>query len=204
MLTTAMMIELFGYLGSLLVVISMLMTSVKRLRVVNTVGSVIFTTYALIIHSYPTALMNFALIIINVYHLIQLEKKDRHYDLIKVEAGAGMMKYLLDYYRDDILKTFKDVALDVSADCDEAYIVTCDTVPAGLLLGNRTDDGVVRIIIDYATPAYRDTSVGMFLYSMLSDYGIRRLEFSGRAVGHESYLKAMGFEKTDAGYVKEL
>ena len=38
-----MIIELIGYLGSALVVFSMLMTSIVKLRVVNTVGCVIFT-----------------------------------------------------------------------------------------------------------------------------------------------------------------
>ena len=51
-------IEMVGYLGSVLVVVSMLMSSVIKLRVINTVGSGIFAVYALIIHSYPTALMN--------------------------------------------------------------------------------------------------------------------------------------------------
>ena len=41
--------ELIGYFGSALVVISMLMTSVVRLRIINLIGSVIFTCYALII-----------------------------------------------------------------------------------------------------------------------------------------------------------
>ena len=46
-----MYVELIGYLGSLLIVVSMLMTSVVKLRIINTVGSVIFTGYALTIHS---------------------------------------------------------------------------------------------------------------------------------------------------------
>ena len=46
---TKLLIELFGYLGSALVVVSMLMSSVVRLRVINTIGSVIFAIYALII-----------------------------------------------------------------------------------------------------------------------------------------------------------
>ena len=48
------MIELVGYLGSALVVASMLMSSVVKLRVINTLGSGIFAVYALMIHSYPT------------------------------------------------------------------------------------------------------------------------------------------------------
>ncbi|MDO5338306.1 MAG: YgjV family protein [Eubacteriales bacterium] len=74
------MIEMLGYLGSLLVVVSMLMTSVIKLRIINTIGASIFAVYALIIRSYPTALMNTCLVIINIYNLIWLLKKERHYD----------------------------------------------------------------------------------------------------------------------------
>ena len=42
-----MMIEMIGYLGSILVLISMLMSSVIKLRVINTIGSGIFCVYAL-------------------------------------------------------------------------------------------------------------------------------------------------------------
>ena len=66
-------IEAIGYLGSFLVVISMLMTSVNRLRIVNTVGSLIFTVYAFIIGSYPTAFMNMCIIGINLYQLYHLQ-----------------------------------------------------------------------------------------------------------------------------------
>ena len=55
-------IEIVGYAGSALVLVSFLMTSVFKLRVVNTVGSIIFAIYALIIRSYPTAVMNIALV----------------------------------------------------------------------------------------------------------------------------------------------
>ena len=74
-----MIIELIGYFGSLLVVVSMLMTSVIKLRIINTVGSLIFTVYALIIKSYPTALMNFSLVLINVYNLYRLLKVQKDY-----------------------------------------------------------------------------------------------------------------------------
>lgn len=75
MMNTSIIIELVGYLGSVLVVISMLMTSIIRLRVVNSIGAGIFTVYALIIQSYPTALMNFCLVVINIYNLICIFKK---------------------------------------------------------------------------------------------------------------------------------
>ena len=74
---TKLLVELVGYLGSILVMVSMLMTSVKKLRIVNSIGCVIFTAYALIIHSYPTALMNGFIIIINIHHLIKISKMEK-------------------------------------------------------------------------------------------------------------------------------
>ena len=96
------MIEMIGYLGSALVVVSMLMSSVVKLRVINTIGSGIFAAYALMIHSYPTALMNGFLIGINVYNLIKLSRKDKSYDLVDGVEDDGLLRYLLDYYREDI------------------------------------------------------------------------------------------------------
>lgn len=81
---TKLLIELFGYLGSVLVIISMLMTSVKKLRILNMTGSLIFTIYAIIIHSYPTALLNSFLVIINLMHLIRMakaEKREKNFDI---------------------------------------------------------------------------------------------------------------------------
>ena len=64
-MTKEMIIEAVGYLGSFLVLVSFLMTSVVKLRIVNTIGSLIFMIYALIIKSYPTAVMNACLVLIN-------------------------------------------------------------------------------------------------------------------------------------------
>jgi hypothetical protein len=64
-------LEFFGYIGTALVVVSMMMTSVTRLRVLNICGSVIGAIYALIGGVYPMALMNICLIGINLYRLVR-------------------------------------------------------------------------------------------------------------------------------------
>ena len=66
-------IELIGYIGSWFV--SMLMTSITKLRVVNMTGSVISIIYALIIGSFPVALMNICLLLINAYNIIKLKRQ---------------------------------------------------------------------------------------------------------------------------------
>ena len=72
----ALCVELFGYLGSCLVVVSLLMTSVMKLRIINTIGSTISGIYAFIIGSFPLVLMNTCLITINVYNIFKLKKSE--------------------------------------------------------------------------------------------------------------------------------
>lgn len=127
------MLEMIGYLGSALVVVSMPMSLVIKLRVINTIGSGIFAAYARMIHSYPTALMNGFLIGINIYNLIKLTQKDRSYDLVEGAQGEGLLRYLLDYYREDIRTYFPDFSANSGA--DRVYIVCGNGNPAGVLLG---------------------------------------------------------------------
>ena len=49
---TSMIIEIAGYIGSVLVVVSMLMSSIVKLRIINTTGSSISAIYALYIHTH--------------------------------------------------------------------------------------------------------------------------------------------------------
>ena len=72
---TNMLLEIMGYIGSTLVVVSMLMSSIVKLRVINTIGSIISVIYALLCGALPLALMNLCLIIINIYNLILLFKQ---------------------------------------------------------------------------------------------------------------------------------
>ncbi len=203
-MTNAMMIELIGYVGSLLVLVSMLMSSVVKLRIINMIGSAIFAVYALIIHSYPTALMNSCLVVINIYNLVKLTRKDQSYALVDGEAGDSLLHYILDYYGEDIGKYFPGFK-NKELSSDKAYIVCCNANPAGVLLGRETKEGVLEVALDYSVPAYRDCSVGEYLYSKLPGKGIRTLVFSEeRSKEHVSYLNKMGFVKENGAYVKRL
>ena len=190
-------VELIGYLGSALVVISMLMTSVVRLRVINLIGSAIFTCYALLIRSYPTAAMNLFLVGINVYHLLRLLKAQKHYDLVATGMKNSYVAYLLEKNRDDILKWFPEFSLP-----DEdgiACLVCCDSNPAGLFLGRAAGDGDIEVLLDYTTPVYRDTSVGVYLHGWLAQAGYRSLVFRGHAPQHEGYMAKVGYQRNERG-----
>ncbi len=199
-----MIIETIGYIGSALVLVSMLMTSVVRLRIINLIGSIIFAGYAIAIASYPTALMNIALAGINIYHIVKLCNEQRSYKLISISQDDGYFSYLLDKNVEDIRYWFPEYSpKDIKADV--AYLVLCESDPACLFLGTQTTPGNIEVQLDYATPAYRDTSVGRYLYTKLSKEGYDFLTFRQKAVNHIPYLKKTGYTETeDHAYVLDL
>ena len=200
---TAMLIEIFGYIGSVLVVVSMLMSSIVKLRVVNTIGSIVSGIYALIVGALPLVLMNACLIVINVYNLFKLLKTKQVYDLVDGEVDDTFVAYFLERYAEDIKTYFPGYAKENLGD-KKAYVICCDGNPAGVMIGEEKD-GTIDILIDYSTPAYRDCSVGTFLYSKLPAKNIHQLVFAQKlSETHESYMRKMGFVKENDVYIKKL
>ena len=194
-----MIIEIIGYIGSFLVVFSMLMSSIVKLRVINTIGSVISGTYALICGAYPLALMNLCLIIINVVNLVKLLGKKMPYELVEGNTGDSLVKYFLDYYGDDI-KTFFPAFAGTDEGVNSAFITCCEGTPVGLLLGNRQGD-TLDLVVDYTTPAYRDCSAGKYLHEKLPESGVHTLRFSRTLTDrHKEYLEKMGYTNKDGAW----
>ena len=83
-------VEIFGYIGTALVIISMMMTSLTRLRILNISGALISFVYALICSVYPVALLNGALSAINGIQLTKdLIKKRKANDSREIFASKG-------------------------------------------------------------------------------------------------------------------
>lgn len=68
-------IEWIGYLASILIVISMFMKDIFKLRFINLVGCILFVIYGLIIEAYPVALANGIIVFVNLYYLYKLFKE---------------------------------------------------------------------------------------------------------------------------------
>lgn len=64
-----MWIEVIGYIGMALVLGSFLMKKVHLIRLVNVCGAILSLTYGILTKTWPTAVLNGALIIINCIYL---------------------------------------------------------------------------------------------------------------------------------------
>lgn len=68
-------LELFGYLGTALIFLSMMMTNLTKLRVLNMSGSVISAIYAALSNTWPVVVLNGGLFLINAVQLIRKQIK---------------------------------------------------------------------------------------------------------------------------------
>ena len=188
-------LQLVGYFSTLLVLVSFLMTSVVKLRLVNLVGSGIFVVFAILTQSYPTAIMNIGICAINIYFLIRLMKSKSLTTILPIEQDNAYLKAFLDLYKDDIRTYFPRFRAE-APEADAAYFVYYDMDPVGLIMGNKGPDGALDVLLDYTTPKYRDASVGRFLYpKLLGEEGFSALKVRNVSAKHEGYLKKIGFRQ---------
>ncbi len=195
-------LEIFGYFGTLLVLLSMMMTSVKKLRLVNMSGSVVSAIYAALSNTWPVVILNVGLFIINAVQLIRFNKVKRELIAVEADSRDANVKYFVDYYLDDIKLFFPSFDPDHTGE-RQAFVVYNETEAIGILIGEKNGNEV-NVEIDYVSKKYRDRSVAKFLFNYLKEYGIKTIVASPSVPMHNDYLEAMGFEKMGEKMVKTL
>ena len=88
------LLEIFGYTGSFLVILSMMMTSVSKLRALNVCGAFISAIYSAVYQAYPVVLLNVCLMIINVFQLVRNRANEKRTGLtISAEISTEALEY---------------------------------------------------------------------------------------------------------------
>ena len=67
-------IEIIGYAGSLLVAVSLMMSSLVRLRWINLGGALAFAVYGWLVGAYPVLAVNGFIVLVNVYYLWRMNR----------------------------------------------------------------------------------------------------------------------------------
>ena len=195
-------LEILGYIGTALVIVSMMMTSVLKLRIFNLCGSVIGLIYAILCHTWPVALLNFALTIINIIQILRQKRHRYKFDYAKVHLQDGAVAYFLRHYEKDIEKFFPG-SLPVLEENTEVYVTFVEGEMVGLLIGARQGE-TLHILLDYAIARYRDLSVGKFIFPKLKEKGIHTLIAQTGNREHNSYMKRLGFIQKGQQFTKKL
>jgi EamA domain-containing membrane protein RarD len=88
-------LELYGYLGSALIAISLMMSDIRKLRWINLVGAGSFASYGLLINSWPVAILNGFIVLIDVVHLWQLSRETRVSHSVEFAADDAFVQSVL-------------------------------------------------------------------------------------------------------------
>lgn len=195
-------LELFGYLGTAFVLISMLMTSVVKLRIFNLTGSVISVIYAVLTGTWPVVVLNFCLTIINIGQLIRLRKTKVEFTYVQAGAQDKLLTHFLNVNQADIEKYFPGYAYEPQEDT-QVHMVYDGMEAVGVMIGQRQGNTFVSDL-DYVTPKYRDCSIAQYLFGQLKEGGFEQVVEAKVSDLHDQYLVKMGFVASEGTFRKVL
>jgi hypothetical protein len=202
--------EGLGYAASLIILVSLLMTNVFRLRVINLAGSLFFALYGWLIGSWPVCLINLVIAGIDGWYLVQALRVSAFFDLQPAASvGPEYLKRFFLFHERDLLAHAPGLTLEDLRDACSCMIFR-DLLPVGLFAFRRAGPDAA-IVIDYMIPEYRDFKAGRFLYRTKRMYfkeqGIKRFRAVARHPSHPKYLLKNGFVReagVAGGFVNEL
>ena len=199
-------VELIGYLGSILVAISLMMKSLLRLRIINLIGALFFTLYGILLGAYPVAFLNGIIVCIDLYYLVQMWRQKDFFTFLEVSPKGKYLNAFVEFYKHDILEIIPTYTHNTGADL-LCFFILRNMMPAGLFIA-KVQGEEAHIQLDYVIPNYRDFQVARFIFeenaAFFRERGIRRFVSDGGSAIHRSYLEKMEFVNQGGLYVHEI
>lgn len=202
------LVELIGYLASALIVLSLLMASVLKLRVINLVGAVVFTLYGLLIGSFPVVVSNGAIVVIDLYYLWRMWRDRAHesyFEVVEWPKDGVYLPRFLAFHADDI--RVSQPGFSGVRDDHTAFVVLRDATPVGVVLVREPEDGTATVDLDYVTPEHRDFQAGPHVFGPHGPFaarGITRVAATASTSLHRRYLERLGFERAGDAWVRRV
>jgi hypothetical protein len=205
-------LEAIGWVGSILIVWSLMQARVLRFRWMNFIGAFIATIYNGVIGIWPFAFMNAAITIIDAYWLMRLYREkhdDQVYSVIPMNPEDAYLQHLLEVHIEDITKHQPDFAPHVSdaAHKRSTFLVTRGDEAVGVVAISDQGGGTGLVELDWVKERFRDFAPGEFVYrssSALPDAGFSRLEIESHEALDREYFRKMGFRTDHTRWVREL
>lgn len=197
-MNTHVVLELFGYVASALIVLSVMMSSILRLRLINLIGAAMFAAYGFMIGAYPVAALNGFIVMVNGYYLLRMVRAREYFRLLKLKPESDYLGYFLEFYRKDIKRILPDFEY-CPVENQVTLFVLRDCSPVGVFIAERKPDGVLRVALDFVIPNYRDLKIGRFLFveqaGFFRELGVREIVIAPRTKQFGEYLVRVGFEQ---------
>jgi hypothetical protein len=173
-------LDLFGWTGSALLIVSLLQTRVLRFRLLNLAASVILVLFNALVAVWPMVGMNVATSAINIFFIARM-LRDRHsetaYHVLEVGPADAYLRHFLGVHEADIERHQPGFTAGRLGEGDLAFQVQSGDETVGVVLIRREGE-VAQVLLDYVTPRYRDFSPGEFVWRQahrLRNRGFRKV-----------------------------
>jgi hypothetical protein len=199
-------LEVVGWAGSVLVVVSLMQARVLRFRVLNLIGAVLATGYNAAFGIWAFAVMNGAIAIIDVYWLVRLLRErhdERAYTVVDVGRDDAYLRHFLGVHGEEIARFQPGFAL---ADDARGFLVARGDEVVGVVVVRDVGDGVGLVDLDWVTTRFRDFTPGEFVYrhsGVFAAHGLRVLQVEPAPQMREYFAK-VGFTPGATRWVREV
>jgi len=199
------LLDWLGYIASLIVLISLVMSSIIKLRWINLIGAILFSIYGFLIGSMPTGLLNLGIVFIDAYYIIKIYKSKEYFHMLQVSSNDDYLKHFTNFYKENIISFFGKDSIKIPENAICFYVLR-NMVPASIFVG-VPDGNTLKIQLDYVTPEYRDFKISDFIYkensSFFTNLGYSKLEATSSVSDHIKYLQKIGFIKNHSTNIFE-
>ncbi|PFG44664.1 inner membrane protein [Isoptericola jiangsuensis] len=206
----AVWLEVFGWVGSILVVWSLTQARVLRFRWMNLAGAVVATAYNAVVGVWPFAAMNAAIAVIDVYWLVRLYREAHDaavYQVVEVDPDDAYLRHVLRVHAEDVARSYPSFHPDDGPQGRAAFLVVRGDETVGVVVLHEGDDGEARVELDWVTPRFRDFTPGEFVHrsqDLFAAHGFRRVVVVGATERQHEYLGRVGFRPEGDRWVREV
>ena len=209
-------LDIFGWVSSGLIIVSLMQARVLRFRVLNLTGAALATIVNAILGVWPFAAMNLVITVIDVYWIFRLTR-ERHdeavYDVVEVGVQDAYLRHLLRIHADDVAATHPEFhaaeagGLSAAEAVDRsAFLVLRGDETAGMVLVRDAGLGVAEVELDYVTERFRDFTPGEFVYrrsGVFAERGVTRL-VAADVPGSRDYFSRVGFHRVEGRWERRV
>lgn len=194
--------EWIGYLGSIIVAVSLTMSSIKKLRWYNLVGAAVFAFYGFAIGALPVGFLNLFIVAADLYYIYKMYSFKESFKFLLVDASDAYFNYFINLYKTEIKEFFPAFDLTILSEKNVlAFMLLRNEVVAGVFVGIK-NELTLNVQLDFVTTAYRDLKPGDYIYKQnvntIKNLGISQLCSKTNNKNHQKYLMRMGFVKLDS------
>lgn len=199
------LLEVIGWLGSAVLVVSLLQTNLHRLRWINLVGCLVLIGYNGVVGVWPMVGLNVVLATINLWYLVRSHHErhdERAYEVLQVDGDDTYLRYVLRVHAADIQRWQPGFVHDPAAG-DEAYLVlTGDATVGVVIVRPGPAKGEAQVLLDHVTARYRDRTPGEFVFGEHGPFRQRGHTVVRTPRGmREPYYARLGFTPEGDHYV---